>query len=709
LTVEQHYQNASDRSIEAVFSFPVPLRSVLLGLELEIGERKHVAQAFARRAAMERYEQAIDSGDTAVLLESNGEGLHTVSIGNLAAGERALVRYRYAEILDAHRGHVRLNVPTAIAPRHGNPGTAGLDGPAVPAAGLLVEYPFEIRVDLAQLDDASAVRSPSHRIAVDQSPQGLAVTLAGQGFLDRDFVLEIAQAALPVEALVARDGDQYVVLASTTVEPEQAEQRPLALKILVDCSGSMAGDSIAAAKRALLAILQRLTPADRISVSRFGNEVEQLTDGMEPADQRTLKPLELLVRRIEADLGGTEMADALEATLGIERADHHVADLILITDGEIYDLAGVIARVDGSRHRLFAIAIGAAPNEALARSLAERNGGACEFVAPGEDAEAAILRTFQRLRTVPRVIDSLAWPSSPAWTAPLPTAVFAGDTLHFCAGFAALPPGDLSLHVRDATGGAISKRVSIGDTLLEGDALPRLAAMRRLAVLDDTAATDFALRYQLATRHTSLVIVAERAAGEKLGALPMTIAVPQMLAAGWGGHGTVRSMSQRAVTWHAAQRGGRSVLYSLSESRVDHSRSDHLEIPAFLREPGAPAPSAPSSRRSLRDATTALSPDLAVAIVESLAAAFRTDGRLPASIDSLLASHPLTLDLAVALRALVDGGESESDVLAVFYAALGDIAEREGCTPGFVHALRGGGFARRGLRELRARVRGWLR
>jgi hypothetical protein len=286
--------------------------------------------------------------------------------------------------------------------------------------------------------------------------------------------------------------------------------------------------------------------------------------------------------------------------------------------------------------------------------------------------------------------------------------VFAGDTLHVSAGFATLPTGDLSLTVRDAAGGAITRRVSIGDTLLEGDLLPRLAAMRRLAVLDETAATDLALRYQLATRHTSLVVVAERAAGEKLDALPATISVPQMLAAGWGGHGTVRSMPQRAAMSRSALDVEAMSYRGSSRSRASSSSSDFLDIPAFLRKHDASAPSAPSQRLSLRDATAALSPGLAVAIVESLAAAFRADGRLPTSIDSLLASHPLTFDLAEALRALVDGGDSESDVLAVFYAVLGGIAEREGCAPNFITALRGGGFARRGLRRLRATVRRWL-
>jgi Ca-activated chloride channel homolog len=283
LTVEQRYENRSARNLEAAFTFPLPLRAVLLGFDLEIGDRKLSAVAVARREASERYEKAIDEGDTAALIEHDGHGLYTVSLGNLLPGETAAIRYRYAELLDAHDGYVRLHVPTVISPRYGDPRDAGLEGPAVPNVDLLGEYPFEIRLTLAGLRDVSAVRSPSHRIAVEAGSGGLSVALERCAFLDRDFVLELAQAAIPTRALIARDGEGYVTLASATLDLDRAEQRPLALKILLDCSGSMGGDSIAAARRALLAILERLTPSDRVSLTRFGSTYQHVTEGLEPA------------------------------------------------------------------------------------------------------------------------------------------------------------------------------------------------------------------------------------------------------------------------------------------------------------------------------------------------------------------------------------------------------------------------------------------
>ena len=183
-----------------------------------------------------------------------------MSLGNLMAGENAVIRYRYAELLDAHDGYVRLNVPTVIAPRYGNPADAGLEGPAIPGVDLLTEYPFSLTLDLPSLTNALGLHSPSHNINTIVRTDGLTVRLVRNGFLDRDFVLDIDQAAIPAHALVARDGDGFVALASATLGLDTVESRPIALKVLLDCSGSMGGDSIAAAKRALLAILDRLTP-----------------------------------------------------------------------------------------------------------------------------------------------------------------------------------------------------------------------------------------------------------------------------------------------------------------------------------------------------------------------------------------------------------------------------------------------------------------
>src|SRR6478735_6811298 len=93
LTVEQRYRNPGQNNIEAVYTFPLPFEAALLDLDVQLGERKLSAVVVERKEAEGRYEKAIDKGDTAIMLERAGDGLCTLNLGNLMAGEIAVIRY----------------------------------------------------------------------------------------------------------------------------------------------------------------------------------------------------------------------------------------------------------------------------------------------------------------------------------------------------------------------------------------------------------------------------------------------------------------------------------------------------------------------------------------------------------------------------------------------------------------------------------------
>ena len=539
MTVEQHYRNTSNAAIESVYTFPLPLNAVLLAFELELNGVTHRATAFGKQQAERKYETAIDEGNSAALLVDNGNGLFTVNVANLMAGESAVVRYRYAELLSAHKDHVRLTVPTAIAPRYGQPSDAGIGGPAIPGVDVLAEYPFHLRLELVGFAENANVHSPTHAISRTATETGLSVEISRNGFLDRDFVLLLDGAANRAGAQVAADGQDFMALASAVVGTESGDDRPLVAKILLDCSGSMAGDSIEAAKRALAKLLEGMRPTDRFSLSRFGSKVVEVTEGLEPGDEHTLEPLKLVVARIAADLGGTEMASAVNSTIRIATPEGSRPDLVLITDGEVYAVDGVVETAEKSGHRLFVVAIGAAPNEALARKISERTGGACDFVVAGEAVEPAMLRMFGRLRAARRKVAHVQWPAETLWTTPLPNGVFPNETLHLMAGFSSRPTSPVRITIQAQDGSSTDVTLPIAAHMTAGDAFSRTAAARRLSTLTAEEAKALAIKYQLASAHTSLVLVAERDEGTRAGDIPNTVAVPHMLAAGWGGSARV--------------------------------------------------------------------------------------------------------------------------------------------------------------------------
>jgi Ca-activated chloride channel family protein len=468
-----------------------------------------------------------------------------------------------------------------------------------------------------------------------------------------------------------------VLLASTALAPDRKESRPLLLKVLLDCSGSMQGASINAARKALLAILDRLTGDDHIALVRFGLHHEQVTDGLERADAHTLPGLKARVRGIEADLGGTEMARALAVTLAIPSKGGQ-ADVLLITDGEIHAISQVVELAARSGQRLFTIAIGAAPVEALARELAQRTGGGCEFVAPGEDAEGAILRTFKRLRATPRSVAAVSWPATPAWVCPLPTAVFPGDTLHLMAGFTDKPRDAVRLTVRDADGGTqvITQEPEVEVT---GDRIPRLAAARRLAQLPESEACALAVKHQLVSRYTSLVVVAVRAGHEKAGQLPEVIPVPHMLV-DESELARPRSQPQRAPAAPSAQAaplGGA------------HRRARPAPPAGSAPRPAAPRPVAPGEGAA------------AAALLRKIEARLRAGEALPVSLMDLEACDAPPAVIGELEELCRDTGESEGQVVRGFLAIL---AEELGADPALAAALAGDVLSRRRYRELRSRL-----
>jgi Ca-activated chloride channel family protein len=673
VSVEQRYRNAGDTNIEAVYTFPLPLDAVLLSLELEIGGRRLVGTIIERKQAERAYEDAVTDGDSAAMLEEAGPGLYTVSLGNLLAGETAAIRYRYGALLNWRGDELRFFLPTTIAPRYGDAEAAGLQPHQVPTASLQVNYPLDLTIHLeGELADAT-VASPSHRLAITRSEAGLEVRPAELAALDRDFVLTLESTTADTRAsscVATPDGSGFVTLASLRV-PARAEDsaRPLAIKIVIDCSGSMAGVSMHQARKAALEILDQLLPGDLFNVTLFGSTHRSLFRRLMPATAANLAKACEVLATLQADMGGTEMEQALAAAFDL-RGGAGEANVLLITDGEIYEHERLVRRAAQSGHRVFTVGVGHAVAEAFLTRLAAKTGGACELVAPQEGMSERVLQQFQRMRQPKLDAVSLNWPAPPVWTTPLPVAVFAGDTVQVFAGFTDPVDGHVNLHWHGTGLPTVSAAIQMSP---EAE-LPRLAAARRLTLVDAATARSLALQYQLVSLWTNCLVVAERAA--KAEDLPLLTSVPQMLAAGWGGVGVqdlshMRSCMPRASVRAQSAPAAAPYFDMLDTSGVcyDIEPADNLlDLAAVtkLAKPRIPGGAGPG--HSPQEFLHAMKADL------------KTLFRIPALPDRIDGLEAWGLDgsLAAELRRLVAEGHDEAAVVAAFLYAFAHSGEFAG-------------------------------
>ncbi len=415
-----------------------------------------------------------------------------------------------------------------------------------------MEYPFTARLDILGDIASGNVTCPSHKADISQIEGGKRIELTKGGMLDRDFIVTIEDLASASFAVTTQDNNGYAVIASFCPKLQEEKPSPLALKILVDCSGSMQGESMEQAQEALNDLLLQLQPEDMVSYSKFGTEVVHTAKQLEKCNPKYIKnTLAKAIYQTHADMGGTELNKALTSTfkLSFAKAYEEGCDLLLITDGDVWEIEETIRQAKVSNHRIFAIGVGSAPAESLLRDLAEKTGGACELITPHESISGGVLRMLQRMRSTRSTSVQIAWQEEVLWQSALPKQVFSEETVHVFAQLKAKPESAPTLtwvageEEHTATAPSLTHQST--------DTTARLVAGARiLATTDEAEATELAIQYQLASKYTNLLLVHIRAEEEKADGLPKLEKISQMQAVGWGGFGNV-DISRRSTVLYS--------------------------------------------------------------------------------------------------------------------------------------------------------------
>lgn len=556
MKVRQLYRNTTEDNLETVYTFPLAWGTTLLGLKVEINGRTMTGSVIGKSEAEERYEQAIEEGDTPVMLEYAGRDLYTANIGNLMPGDEAVIEIEYGQVLSVKNGSLRVSMPCTLAPRYGDSRT--LTEAAAHhfyEMNPLSEYRFHLNLAIPPELAKGRITCPSHSISKNVHDAGTLIKLNRKAMLDRDFVLTIDN--LDGFAFSAGGADpfepgKYVALTSFSPDlpehgPASAAQRPLNLKILIDCSGSMAGDSMSQARSALSALIDTLTPDDAVSFSKFGNQTANILGTLTLCTQAYIDELKDEVHRLDANMGGTKMNLAVNRVMTIKDGRGALPDsaaILLITDGEVWEIEEIVAAVRQAKHRIFAVGVGSAPAESLLQDLALVSGGHCTMVSPKEDMRASVMDLVSRLRSSAFMDVHVRYDADSTWQSPNPFVAMEGDTVHQWSKLKAAPTQieEITWSVLDSDGESRNRQILSGpaiSTSADGVLARLFASQYLLDTTDEQVVRAVALKYQLITRFTNFFLVFQREDGDKPSQLPSLQQIEHMQAAGWSGASTV--------------------------------------------------------------------------------------------------------------------------------------------------------------------------
>lgn len=534
VTVTQTYENREKKNIEAIYSFPLPHRAVLLDFTVTIDGETRRGTVMKKSKAREVYENAVEQGDSACMLEKLGEGLYSMSVGNLLAGQKVAISFSYAMINIWNGSLLRFFLPSVVAPKYGDPGKAGIEDYQAPVTSLTAKNAWKCVIAVTGVLRNCRISCPTHETERRNTEE--AVEFLVNAFADRDFVLEIRtdEAPVPYGAL-GRDGDGYVAAVAMTPDfGTELKSAPRALDIIIDCSGSMTGVSIEQAREALMEILNRLSDTDSFNVIRFGSSVEAIFEGHRPRTDESVKYASQLLEEMKADMGGTNLEDALRAAYNF-KTEESLHDILLITDGEVYENNSFYDEAIQSGCRIFTVGVGTAVSEGLLRKLSEVTAGMPEFVTPNEDMSEKIVRHFQRM-CLPVMDSEIVWPAKPDWVWPEKNLhLFHGDTAVFFARFPEKPSGktELRAHSGEKIWSWSASIPESGDETPCSD-LARMAVRRKISGRNDDEAQDLAVSYRLVTSQTNYILVKENEDRENID-LPEMRVVPQMTPRGFMG------------------------------------------------------------------------------------------------------------------------------------------------------------------------------
>ncbi len=408
---DQTFFNPSNRRLEGHFIFPVPKGTVIDHFSMFINGKETEAELLDAQKARDIYNNIVRSMRDPALLEYAGQQMMKVRIFPIEPKSETRVKLSYSELLkkEDHTFNYNYTLGSTKQPTN-NIGQFTFYADIQSSTKIKNVYCPTIEMDIVQKSSKQSVLSTeksSFKAATDikiyyttdANPVGMSVLTHRSNKNEKGFFL-------------------------LDVSPGFVDKKEVARKditFILDASGSMNGEKMDQAKKALSFCVNNLNKNDHFQIIRFSTEAESLFDELKAFDANSKEEAIDYINNLKT-IGGTNIQEALDIALAQKSSTDRPHMIVFLSDGKPTigemneDVLVTKVKDHPDNTRIFTFGIGDDINTHLLDRITEETNAYRTYISPEEDIEIKVSNFYTKVSSPVMTDLKLTFKGSPRIT-----------------------------------------------------------------------------------------------------------------------------------------------------------------------------------------------------------------------------------------------------------------------------------------------------
>ena len=367
---------------EILYIFPNDFKMCIYDTTFVVGKKIIKPKLESKEEAEKTYEEAVETGHTAVYGSNNRNGLTYFKLGNLPPNTdcKVIIKVAFAANMTKQNSFF-IKFPLDVYTPDGS-------------RGCLDITRFQLQCDKEKINHVK-----SNVINFNYNESTKLATIHGRvdnQDKERSIIINFeTKENIQSSVLVGETTNGYdncVITITPKIEDLKRSRSIIEFIFLIDCSSSMYGSSIKKASECLDLFIRSLPVNSYFNIIIFGTTFEMLFEKSVQYSKSNIKKALDLAANLQANLRGTKIYEPLK-NIFQQPNKFGQRQIFIMTDGEVKNPAKVIDLVSvfSIKNRCFTIGVGRGCDAGLVEVIANSSDGKCDFVQEGDSISEKVI------------------------------------------------------------------------------------------------------------------------------------------------------------------------------------------------------------------------------------------------------------------------------------------------------------------------------